>query len=297
MIRLHILPSLLVAVFCAPQVAYGKTVVTTYVVETQEKRHSTRWTLTEWLRIKERIRLMDLWLALVSDPKKEKFAPELSLGYKSLSGEMKLSSDINSTPTLFESQSAQSGRIQFWFTNLISSTTGLKTPNVDLGFDYGAHRGSDPAVGEDQYDTGAQVLTLSKRSYSYTTVNFRIFGKNIQDTSLVLKYGQYQTSKGFDDSLGELDENVSGLVAGAESYFYMLKWLGLEGNYLKFGNDKGPAGSEEVSGELFDYGIFIEVYNLRVGYGEYEEEWEWQTPSYDLKYERRGQAVSVKLNF
>ena len=47
------------------------TVVTTYVTKVQEKRRSTRWTLTEWLRIKERMRMMDVWLAMFSSPKKE----------------------------------------------------------------------------------------------------------------------------------------------------------------------------------------------------------------------------------
>ena len=55
------------------------TTVTTYVVSTQEERNSTRWTLTEWLRIKERTRLMDVWLAMFSNPKQNIFAPELNV--------------------------------------------------------------------------------------------------------------------------------------------------------------------------------------------------------------------------
>src|SRR5258707_569097 len=59
--------------------AMADTVVTTYVTKTQDERQSTRFNLTEWLRIKERMKMMDVWLSMFSDPKKDKFAPELNL--------------------------------------------------------------------------------------------------------------------------------------------------------------------------------------------------------------------------
>ena len=289
--------SVLSLLFCTQSLS-AKTIVTTYVTETQEKRRSTRWTLTEWLRIKERMKLMDLWLAMVSNPKKDKFAPELSLAYGKPEGDLSLSNSVNPVESELGARSAQVGRVQFWFTNLISSTTGLKTPNVDIGFDYGLRKADDlDSALSQQYVSGSQTLSLIPRNYTYTTGNFRIFGKNIQDTSLVLKWGNYSTDKGFTDSLSELDSEVTGLVSGAESYFYFLSWLGIEGNYLKFGNKKGPAGSDELSGELLEYGGFIEIYNLRIGYGEYKEEWSWEAPSYDLKYKESGQMLNVKLQF
>ena len=58
------------------------TTVTTYVVRTQEEREQTRWTLTEWLRIKERTKLMDVWLTMFSDPNKDKFRPALQCSAK-----------------------------------------------------------------------------------------------------------------------------------------------------------------------------------------------------------------------
>ena len=279
------------------QQALSKTVVTTYVTETQEKRRSTRWTLTEWLRIKERMRMMDLWLALVSDPKKDKFAPELSLLYNSYTGDLNLNHEGSAQETSFLEQKGSFARVQFWFTNLVSSTTGLKTPNIDLGFDYGLRKGEGAPGGGASYLSGATTLELTARNYDYTTVNMRIFGRNIQDTSLVLKWGQYKTDKGFIDQSSELDDSVSGLVSGVESYFYLMSWLGLEGNYLKFGNANGPAGSDEVGGELLEYGAFLEIYNLRLGYGEYQEEWLWGTQNYDLEYKESGQMLSVKLQF
>jgi hypothetical protein len=64
----------------------AETVVTTYVTKVQEERQTTRWTLTEWLRIKERMQMMDLWLAMFSDPKKDRFRPELVVSYSVTKG-------------------------------------------------------------------------------------------------------------------------------------------------------------------------------------------------------------------
>ena len=72
------LPLLVLLAVLAP-IARGDTQVTTYVIKTQEERQQTRWSMTEWLRIKERMKMMDVWLAMFSDPKKDKFQPELML--------------------------------------------------------------------------------------------------------------------------------------------------------------------------------------------------------------------------
>lgn len=273
----------------------SKTVVATYVWETQEKRKSTRWTLTEWLRIKERMKLMDLWLAMVSDPKKDKFSPELSVGYGDYQGDLSMRSSTMA-PTLFADRSTRMGRVQFWFTNLVSASTGLKTPNVDLGLEYASYLDTTPLTGL-QFNTGSQQLDLNNHEFDYKTVNFRIFGRNIQDTSLVLKYGQYTSNKGFDDSVGDLSPTVSGVVSGVESYFYFLSWLGLEGQYLKFGNENGAAGSEEISGVQQEYGVFLELFNFRAGYGFYEYDWSWKTNNYDVNLQEDGSMLSLKLQF
>ena len=57
--------------------AIADQVVVVKVIENrQEKRKSTRWTLTEWLKIKERMKMMDVWLAMFS-PKKPEFTPRV----------------------------------------------------------------------------------------------------------------------------------------------------------------------------------------------------------------------------
>ncbi len=56
--------SLSIACFFHPQ-ARGDEIYT-FVVKKQEQKAKTRWSLSEWLETRDRIRLMDLWLALHS---------------------------------------------------------------------------------------------------------------------------------------------------------------------------------------------------------------------------------------
>jgi len=73
----YLLSILLMSNWAPSLQAQGKRVVT-YIEDVQEERKSTRWTLTEWLRIKERMKMMDVWLWMFPYPKKGKFPPELS---------------------------------------------------------------------------------------------------------------------------------------------------------------------------------------------------------------------------
>ncbi|RYZ77258.1 MAG: hypothetical protein EOP04_31220, partial [Proteobacteria bacterium] len=111
--------------------------IITYIDDVQEERKSTRWTLTEWLRIKERMKMMDVWLAMFSKPQ-EKFAPEISFGYAKGVGEAELSPSLAlGTPESHDLKTMQTeeARFQFWFTNLVSGTTGLRTLNIDIGLE------------------------------------------------------------------------------------------------------------------------------------------------------------------
>jgi hypothetical protein len=46
--------------------AYAEDQVFTFVVKKQEEKKKTRWTLAEWLETRDRMRLMDMWLAMNS---------------------------------------------------------------------------------------------------------------------------------------------------------------------------------------------------------------------------------------
>lgn len=265
--------------------ASSQTKITHYVVETQEKRRELRWTLTEWLKIKERMRMMDLWLALVSDPKKDKFAPELSLSYKQGSRVHSIKSLNDDSSMEFQEQSAAQADLNFWFTNLISSSTGVRTPNIDLGLSF--TKRSYTGDSQNSFSQGATVWSIQDSDLQYGLVNFRLFGKNIQDTYLVFKYGQYSLNKGFSVQ-GQQAQETDGLVGGSEAKFYFLSWLGVDGEYLKYGNSKGPNGGSEGDGLSERVGVFIEIYNLNLGYSRLIEKWTWR--SLDESLETRDES-------
>jgi len=273
--------------------------VTSYIVEVQEERQSTRWTLTEWLRIKERMKMMDVWLAMFSKPDEQRFAPELVFEYSSLRGNLYLQpKDRENERISFDEPLGFQGRAQFWLTNLVSSSTGVKTLNVDLGIEGGRYRLLQPEAASYSPDLVGEA-PWSEMSYQpfatdWWAANFRIFGSNIQDSSLILKYGGYKTSP-----FAYTDENKSfgGALAGAETYLYLLSWLGAELDYLRFGNAKGAAGSMERSATMLSYGGFIEIYMLRIGYRLQEFSGTWGNDPEIYEFHHQGPAWYVRLNF
>ena len=232
--------------------------VVTYVVKVQEERASTRFTLTEWLKIKERMRMMDLWMALFAEPKKPTFAPELLLSYSGVNASLRddsLASPLDATGKVV--------RGQFWFTNLVSATTGLRTLNIDLGLE-GAYADLSPDKTANTASTGlTQSKGASTQKFVHTLADFRIFGKNIQDSSLVLKAGKYETDLSFDNKTKQ-----QGLAAGGEMTLYFLNFLGGSVSHMAYGDAKRLSGSD-VHGYQADYVLFTELTSLRVGYGKF----------------------------
>ncbi|MGE0173024.1 MAG: hypothetical protein AB7T49_09575 [Oligoflexales bacterium] len=238
--------------------AAAEEVVTHYIVTTQKERQDTRWTLTEWLRIKERMKLMDVWLAMFSDPKKDEFRPELSLTYG------RSRAEVSSTGSGSSDMELQNLKAQLWLTNLISSTVGIRTLNIDLGVE-----GADTKP----LDT-AQASRLGAK-VNYVSGNFRIFGKSVQDTSLIVKGGRY--------TLDEGDHNRTGAFAGGELCLYLTKWLGIEGTYGAYYSETFFESYDDFNGSYFDYYGFVEVSLLRLFVGKFEQ---------DLQYQGTSQATS-----
>ncbi len=264
------------------------TVVTTYVTKVQEERQSTRWTLTEWLRIKERMKMMDVWLAMFSDPKKDTFRPELNLSYAVTRGAADAGGSVN----------GKQGRGQLWLTNLVSSTVGIRMLNIDLGLE-GFHR---DATWDDSVAGEAASLTAPGPSavaghfgHSYYT------GKSIQDSSIILKYGEFRaTAPLVSDDTTAADlvgaaKAARGKVAGAELQLYLFKWLGAEGTYTSF-TGRRPGGDVPVaSGTYIDYLGFVEISLLRLMVGRYEEEWQFDNSAGKATTKEHGVLGGVKL--
>lgn len=287
--RLSWLVCLLLA---APAVAETK--VTQYVVKVQEERESTRWTLTEWLRIKERMKMMDVWLAMFSDPK-DRFRPELNLIYGQRQGEFSTNQGDHKADS-----NASVLRGQLWLTNLVSSTFGVRALNIDFGLEAGMRSQTKSDVQAPIPANNPNGISFADHhpNLRHVTANFRIFGKSIQDSSLVLKYGQYR----HDDFYSFLTNTTGlddweGLVAGAELSLYIFNWLGVEGSYFSFGNGDRAMGAKDTSGTYSEALAFIEVSLFRFMFGRYAEEWTVEAQGRDLATKDEGLMAGLKVQF
>jgi hypothetical protein len=262
--------------------------IVTYIEDVQEERRSTRWTLTEWLRIKERMKLMDVWLAMFSKPEK-RFAPELSLGYARSVGESEyrlISLDGPQTKAQEQRRTGEEMRAQFWFTNLISGTTGLRTLNVDLGIEGIIKNRFSKEIDGIIDPTGALWHADTERLQT-AGVNLRLFGTSSQDSSLVIKGGKFEKSSGF-----KAFDKTSGSYFGAEMSLYLMSFLGVEGQYYQFLDS-----SKDQVGERFQVMAFLELYSLRVSYGQERSSWQDETPALRLESKAVERFLSLRLYF
>ena len=266
---MRLISIILLVCFLSPMARADETVVTHYIVTTQKERHDTRWTLTEWLRIKERMKLMDVWLAMFSDPQKDQFRPEIILGYQGYKGVL----DIDGKAEFDVEGHAAKG--QLWLTNLVSSTVGVRTLNIDLGLEGGGF-----------FSERANGLTFVGKNVTYGAANFRIFGKSIQDSMMVLKAGRYAV-----EGPGQTKE---GTMAGAEMSLYLLKWLGLEGSVQGYFSETFLKPGEDFNGYYGDYSAFIEIALIRFTLGKYSYHY---TTEDDVNIKQDGMTGGVKLYF
>lgn len=261
--------------------------IVTYIEDVQEERKSTRWTLTEWLRIKERMKLMDVWLAMFSNPE-EKFAPEISLGYAKSVGETEFQISSLGANDALQSRAtnrAEDARLQFWFTNLISGSTGLRTLDVDLGLEGRFRNRFMPGTDTVQVPVG-QAWNTQTEKIQQAGVNLRIFGVSSQDSSLVIKGGNFDKDLGFAET-----DRLSGRYWGGEMSLYLLSFLGAEANYYKYLDGKQTLGTS------IDFMGFLELYNLRVGYGQSRHEWEDETETLLMKSKDFDRYLSLRFYF
>lgn len=281
----------------------GTTTVTTYIVTTQEERESTRWTLTEWLRIKERMKLMDVWLAMFSEPAKDKFSPELSLYYGMRSGTSKATGILQPStggPDYSKLKSAGvEGRGQLWLTNLVSGTFGIRTLNVDFGFESYLALPITTTPAWDKMDVDAvegMPAVETKSNQRYHCANFRIFGKNIQDSSFILKVGQYAHQNALlPNSPHGRDEVFNGTFGGVEMDLYLFRWLGLSGEYNSY--LRGSANAVDFAGSTAKYGAYIEISLLRFMGGLFSEDLKYTDGFDTLREKRTGMYFGAMVNF
>ena len=113
-------------------------------------------------------------------------------------------------------------RSQIFLTNLVSSTTGLRTLNIDLGVEgeVNHHDELRPLVAA----TGLSGAGRRGPSLMTGALDFRIFGKHIQDSSLILKGGRWEGNNPWlADADRRKDYPIGGLMAGAELSLYLFR--------------------------------------------------------------------------
>ncbi|MDQ3235072.1 MAG: hypothetical protein M3Q07_24955, partial [Pseudobdellovibrionaceae bacterium] len=232
-----------------------------------------------------------------SDPRKDKFAPELNLQYGQSHGSSVLqygdATDFNdSTWASSESDhSKEHGRLQFWFTNLVSSTTGLRTLDVDLGIE-ASFVNRFMAEQQTLTPTTMPSITTATDKIQLGGVNLRLFGANEQDSFLVGKIGKFNRSSGFVDSPFA---SISGTYYGGEMALYFLRILGAEGQYLAF--KPQVSEDEKAKASNVEYGAFLEIYNVRFIYGVYDHIWSQENQGLRLDSRERGRMLTFRLYF
>ena len=84
------------------------------------------------------MKMMDVWLAMNSDPKKDKFRPEIQFAYQMAQGDYDLRVGKNNVVDDFMKSDYLSnvGRLQLYLTNIVTAATGWKMPNIDLGMEF-----------------------------------------------------------------------------------------------------------------------------------------------------------------
>ena len=239
-------------------------------------------------------------MAMFSDPGKDHFQPELNVSWLITRSAMERRAGDSSSLTE-GSAAGHTGRAQFWMTNLVSSTLGVRTLNIDFGVEAGQH---DSGTIKDP--TGAASIDgrIPRSTSTWYSANFRLFGKSIQDTSLIVKYGMLQTNNSLQlpDDVSATNSNqridsglATGSMAGAELQIYVTHWLGAEGTYHHYMPHQVAFSDHTLTGDYAEGLGFIEISILRLMAGRYEERWDAKWDNIETKTREWGYIAGVKV--
>lgn len=217
--------------------------VITIVHQRQEKKKNLRWTLTEWLRIKERMQLMDIWLAMVSNPAKDPFSVELGLHYNHRQLDNKLGNGSQSTDSTVIAREAQ---VSLMLDNLVSQSTGMRTLNIDFGL-------------------GAFAEKRDREVFGYGAI-FRLFGDTNQDTALDFHIYYHHQSIDYVYGNTRLTGKLEGILLRTRFQFYLLSALGLHAVYDHYPTSARAYTEPMITmgGYRYEYGAFIEIAVIRI---------------------------------
>lgn len=280
-----------------PVFAADKTIVHHYYHGTQKQRKSTRFTILEWLKIKKRIKEMDVWLAMYSSPAKAKFRPELKLSYM-----------LNRTDHEWDSAGAESAvahqhmnrrlKGQLFLTNLITSTLRAKLLNIDIGFEM-TQDDSQPVAGTAKFfprtslEPGFSKEALYGYSAQRQAVNVRLLGSHIQDSSLMVKYGTIKEKARPAGASEEL--NITGSYYELESLIYLTSWFAIHGSWQNDtpSDDDAPL----IHRQRRELGATIDIGLIGVTGGVFDYSRQANFSGGEATVPIKGQFIGIAVNF
>jgi hypothetical protein len=175
---------------------------------------------------------------------------------------------------------------------------GVRTLNIDLGgeFQREEHTLKGTLVsGLDQ--TGMALVSPGSSRLQSFMGNLRLFGKHVQDSSLILKYGEYRY-QGFDPTARQGVESIveKGPQYGGELTLYMSNWFGIEGNYSVLGQEPSRSVIGSLGGDYGEALVFIEISVLRLVGGSSLRSWSQQKAEGIEATKQTGVLGGLKLN-
>ena len=252
--------------------AFGdSTVVIKIIEERQKNRESSRFSLLEWLKIKERMKEMDLWLALTTEPKSS-FSPEFNLGYFTLDQDL-----VTPYDKILTNEKSYSAEGTIWLTNLFSGTLGIRSLNIDFGVE-----ARKSAL---QWKENGLSLDDLKEGGSYDRFAcFRLFGRHSQDSSVELRYGAHSGSVLVPTATGYTQPEFSGPAYGGAVQLYLGNWLGFSAEKMFLTSENSLTVNSTANSR---WGAFIEISILRFEYQITREEIYLKGESLDPRFGKR----------
>ena len=268
--RICFIATLISSFLILAQASVADTKIVISIEEKQKERKSTQFNLTEWLLIKERIKAMDVWLAMNTKPD-AKFTPELALYYRE--GTRTISSDLfDSTDEKWRHYGAE-----LWLTNIVSALTGWNTWNIDIGFSGHYGESIDGFLLEGNTDTSSDNNISFDPSRLRYGLDLRLLGNHSQDSSLIVSYGTMQDKK----SVAALDSddltkiNANGNFFSTQLKMYLASFFGVQVQYTTGWLD----GPDDISydAESYNYGAFVDLFIFQLEFYQYFDQDKYKT--------------------
>ena len=212
--------------------------VISVIVDRQEVKKRTGWTLADWLDNRRTITLQNQWLALNTNygGVDEGVLYDFYLGGGG--GEYKFTGD--EVPADIEEKQKLYNYFGAFYVSI-------------LGVEYRQEK--------------------SKEVYSEEegNIDLRLFGTSTQTTNLVVQYGIRSLNE---YHYGEFQQQF----AGGYLQLYIFRFLGLEGRYRNYFWNTMEDGTTKMRSERWDYGLFLEAQFFRIFGTIFQETFTYENP-------------------